>query len=241
MLTGERRRNPPNEPVERSSVGLFVINTQTAEGGHVEFERLEAPLFPLRTVLFPAGTLPLRIFETRYVDMVRRCMREGLPFGIVLIRQGVEARLQQSDSQPDVFSVGTTAVISDFNPLSDGMLGLVCNGVRKFRITATREQPDHLLLGQIEYLPDEVQIPIQSEDGMLVDILRELVLHPMIQKLGLTVDFEDGRSVGWRLAELLPIDPEIKQSLLQMQSPRERLAELRRIVSKLRGDAPARA
>jgi len=199
-------------------------------------DTVEIPLFPLRTVLFPFGTLPLRIFETRYLDMVRRCTRENGPFGVVLIRQGVEARQQRDDGQPDIFSVGTAALIADFNPLSDGMLGIVCRGARKFRVLETREQPDHLLLGRIAYLPDEPAFSLEAAHQTLVDILRELIVHPLIQKLGLEVDFADGRSVSWRLAELLPIEPEIKQSLLQMQSPRERLTELKRLVSKLRGD-----
>ncbi len=201
----------------------------------------EIALFPLRTVLFPAGTLPLRIFETRYLDMVRRCTRLNEPFGVVLIRQGVEARAQHDDTQPEVFSVGTTAAIADFNQLSDGMLGIVCKGERKFRIVSTREQPDHLLLAQAQLLPDEPAAGLLPDDQALVDILGELVMHPMVQKLGLQVNFDDGRSVSWRLAELLPIEPEIKQSLLQMQSARERLAELRRLVSKLRGDPPVRS
>jgi len=207
----------------------------------VVLECQEIALFPLRTVLFPAGTLPLRIFETRYLDMVRRCTRLNEPFGVVLIRQGVEARAQRDDGQPEVFSVGTTAAIADFNQLSDGMLGIVCKGERKFRIVSTREQPDHLLLAQVQFLADEPAAGLSPDDQALVDILGELVMHPMVQKLGLQVDFEDGRSVSWRLAELLPIEPEIKQSLLQMQSARERLAELRRLVSKLRGDPPVRS
>ena len=71
----------------------------------------EIPLFPLRTVLFPDGRLPLRIFETRYMDMVRRCTRESEPFGVVLIRHGQEARAVKDAEQPDVFGVGTTAVL----------------------------------------------------------------------------------------------------------------------------------
>ena len=198
---------------------------------------VEMPLFPLRTVLFPYGTLPLRIFETRYVDMVRRCMREGLPFGVILIRQGVEARTQRDDAQPETFSVGTAATIADFNPLSDGMLGIVCRGTRKFRLVSQREQADHLMLGTVAWLPDEPAGTIGPEHQGLMEILRELMTHPMIQKLGLDVDFADARSVSWRLSELLPIEPEIKQSLLQLTSPRERLTELNRLVSKLRGES----
>jgi Lon protease-like protein len=87
----------------------------------------------------------------------------------------------------------------------------------------------------VEYLPAEPVVAVGNEHEALVDILRELVKHPGVQKLGLEIDFADARSVGARLAELLPIEPEIKQSLLQLQLPRERLQELNRLVNKFRG------
>ena len=198
-------------------------------------EKHEIPLFPLHPVLFPGGKLPLQIFEPRYMDMVVRSMREGEPFGVVLIRKGSEARLGVDAEQPDIFDVGTEAHIVDFNQLSNGRLGIVVRGGRKFRIRTVREQEDHLLLGQVEYLPEEPALGVGNEHRELVDILQELIKHPMIEKLGLDIEFEDARSVGWRLAELLPIEPEIKQSLLKLQWPRERLQELTRLVDKLRG------
>lgn len=196
---------------------------------------VEIPLFPLHPVLFPGGCLPLQIFEPRYLDMVVRCMRDGTPFGVILIRKGADARAGPGSVQPDIFDVGTDAHVEDFNQLSNGRLGIVVRGGRKFRIRSVREQSDHLLLGEVEYLPDEPALSVGDEHGELVDILRELVKHPMIEKLDLDVVFDDARSVGWRLAELLPIEPEIKQSLLKLQWPRERLQELARLVGKLRG------
>jgi Lon protease-like protein len=198
-------------------------------------ELTEIPLFPLHPVLFPGGLLPLQVFEPRYLDMVARCMREGAPFGVVLIRRGNDARLTRDASQPQIFDVGTEARIVDFNQLSGGRLGVVVRGGRKFRVRRTREQPDHLLIGEVEILPDEPPVTMGEEYQELVDILRELIRHPLIQKLGLEIAFDDARSVGWRLAELLPIEPEIKQSLLKLQWPRERLQELSRLVDKLRG------
>ncbi|MCZ6712085.1 MAG: LON peptidase substrate-binding domain-containing protein [Gammaproteobacteria bacterium] len=197
---------------------------------------MEIPLFPLRVVLFDGGRLPLQIFETRYLDMVSHCMRTSSPFGVVLIR-GVssDARLHPDAQQPDIFEVGTDAEIVDFNQLSNGRLGIIVKGGRKFRVVSTREQPDHLLLGVVEHLPTEPVVAVGNEHEALVDILRELVKHPGVQKLGLEIDFADARSVGARLAELLPIEPEIKQSLLQLQVPRERLQELNRLVNKFRG------
>ncbi len=197
---------------------------------------MELPLFPLRTVLFPGGSLPLRIFEPRYLDMIKWCMRENSGFGVVLIRTGEEARVSSNAEQPDIFTVGTEARIVDFNQLSDGLLGIVGRGGTKFRVEESWEQSDHLLMGRVQALPEEPEGELTTEHEELVVVLRQLVKHPMIEKLGLDVDFDNARSVSWRLSELLPIEPEIKQSLLQMALPRERLAELLRIMEKLRGD-----
>ena len=195
----------------------------------------ELPLFPLGTVLFNGGHLPLRIFEPRYVDMISRCMKSGVGFGVVLIRAGSELRRSRTDAGPEIFRTGTEARIEDFNALSDGTLGVVARGAGKFRVHSTREQPDGLMIGTVEYLPDEPEMAVDARFDTLIEILRELVKHPMIEKMDLAIDFGDARSVGWRLAELLPIEAEIKQSLLQMHLPRERLVELVRIVNKLKG------
>ena len=130
----------------------------------------ELPLFPLRTVLFPGGVLPLRVFEPRYVDMVGRCMRQGIGFGVVLIRTGAEARASKEDEQPDVFEVGTEARIVDFNQAENGLLGIVTHGFRKFAIKETYEQSDHLLLGQVEFLPDEPEGELLPEHETLVEV-----------------------------------------------------------------------
>jgi len=197
--------------------------------------RTELPLFPLGTVLFQGGRLPLQIFEPRYLDLVSRCMREGSNFGVTLIRRGSDVRSGRGDSQPDIFEVGTEARIVDFNQLSSGRLGIVVEGLRKFRIHDTWEQSDLLLIGEVTFLPEEPKSTVAEVHRGLVDLLGELMLHPEVQKLALDIDLEDARSVGWRLSELMPIEPEIKQSLLQMQYPRERLQELKRLVTKLRG------
>ncbi len=199
-----------------------------------EFHR-EIPLFPLRTVLFAGGRLPLRIFEPRYTDMVSRCLKEETGFGVVLIRDGDEVRAGTAAAQPNVFGIGTYARIVDFNARNDGTLGIMVTGGPRFRVLRTYEQPDHLLMGEVEYLPEERAQAVGSEHAALVEILRQLLKHPLVAKLALSVDFDDARSVSWRLAELLPIEPEIKQSLLQMNLPRERLTELKRLVSHLRG------
>ncbi len=204
-------------------------------------ESLQLPLFPLRTVLFPGGVLPLRIFEPRYTDMVSLCMRQQHGFGVVLIREGQETRapevgaLANLESGPKTFEIGTEANIVDFNLADNGMLGIVVHGGRKFRIRRTTIQPDGLMLGEVEILPDEVPGELRAEHEPLVEVLKELTNHPLVKQLNLQVNFEEARSVSFRLAELLPVEPEIKQSLLQLRMPRERLTELSRIVAKFQG------
>src|SRR5476649_1452647 len=103
-------------------------------------------LFPLNIVLFPGGPLPLRIFETRYVDMVRSCMRGDSRFGVVLIRTGSEA------GRAETVEVGTMDKIVDFHQLSDGFLGLSCVGEQRFRIAGRSRQADGLNLAQVDWL-----------------------------------------------------------------------------------------
>ena len=197
-------------------------------------KRQEIPLFPLRTVLLCGGRLPLQIFEPRYLDLVALCMKSDTGFGVVLIREGSETRAPDG-GPPSVFDIGTYATIVDFNPLDSGHLGILCAGGGKFRIHRSWEAANKLMMADVEFLPKERPAAVAAEFHPLVDTLRVLVKHPMIQQLALEVDFEDARSVSWRLAELLPLAAETKQSLLQMTLPRERLVEIRRLVTKLRG------
>lgn len=193
------------------------------------------PLFPLRAVLFTGGRLPLRIFEPRYLDMIGNCMRGNRPFGVVLIKSGRDARLSADAEQPEIFDVGTAATIIDFNQLDGGMLGILAAGGHKFRIRETWETDNHLLMARVEQLPEEERSGASTSAYQpLLDILRQLIKHPMIEKLSLEIDFDDARSVSWRLAELLPIEPEIKQGMLEIDNAEQRLAQLSRLVSRLR-------
>lgn len=193
----------------------------------------EIPLFPLGHVLFTGARLPLQIFEPRYLDMVGRCMKTDTGFGVVLIREGTETF--GGTPPPSLFNIGTYARIVDFSQLANGLLGIVCVGGGKFRIERSWEAPDHLVMAEVVFLPEERQGAVSEEFSSLVDTLRVLVKHPMIEKLDLDIDYQDARSVSWRLAELLPLEAETRQSLLQMQSPRERLVEIRRLIAKLKG------
>ncbi len=194
----------------------------------------ELPLFPLGTVLFQGGSLQLQIFEPRYLALISRCLREDGSFGVVLIRRGSDT-WRPGTPRPELFEIGTEGRIVDFNQLGNGRLGITVRGGRKFRIREVCEQDDHLLLGRVTFLPEEPAASVGREHQDLVDLLSELLAHEGVRQLNLEIDLEDARSVGWRLSELLPIEAEIKQSLLQLQLPGERLAELTRLVNKLRG------
>jgi Lon protease-like protein len=179
------------------------------------------PLFPLHAVLFPGGPLPLRIFETRYTDMVRRCMREQLPFGVVLIQDGDEAGEVATTA-----AVGCTARIADFHTLQDGFLGISCVGDRKFRVSRVWRAADGLNMGEVSWLPPEPVLPLPAEYARLAATVRraldELTDHyEYVEKR-----FTDAAWVGARLAELLPIELLEKQALLGMDDPIERLAAL---------------
>ena len=174
-------------------------------------------LFPLNIVLFPDGPLPLRIFETRYVDMVRRCMRESQNFGVVLIREGGEV------GPAETFDVGTLAEIVDFHSLQDGLLGLSCIGRQRFRIRSRSRQADGLNVAEVERLPPEPQVPVPPRHARLPQLLQSVL--PQLGEVyeGMAMRLEDAAWVGHRLAEILPIPLADKQSCLELDDPIARL------------------
>src|SRR5687767_9222370 len=131
-------------------------------GSRVSADNSVISLFPLHTVLFPGGPLPLRIFETRYTDMVRRCMREQQPFGVVLIQDGDEAGEVATTA-----TVGCTARIADFHTLKDGLLGISCIGERKFRVQRVWRADDGLHMGEVLWLTPEPELPLPAEYARL--------------------------------------------------------------------------
>jgi len=188
-----------------------------------------APLFPLSTVLFPGGPLPLRIFETRYIDMVRRCMRQRCPFGVVLIQAGSEVGPGGAGRTSEV---GTTARIVDFNSLPDGLLGISCLGERKFRIVKRWQEPDGLHMGDIEFAEAEERVELPSEYRHLGELLR--VVLPELGDLyaGVPKHFGDATWVGCRLAEILPMSLSEKQYCLELDDPIVRLERLNPFIRK---------
>jgi Lon protease-like protein len=188
----------------------------------------ELPLFPLSTVLYPGGHLQLRVFERRYLDMVRDCSRRGSGFGVCLILKGLEV------GEPAVpAAVGTMARITDFSHGDDGLLGIVAQGEQRFRVTRTRVRSDGLVTGQVEHWPVERQETVPVEFALLQTILGRLLEHMAPQwRHATAADYDDASWLGFRLAELLPLELEEHQRMLELTDPVRRLAELQHMLPR---------
>jgi Lon protease-like protein len=188
----------------------------------------EMALFPLQTVLFPGGPLPLRIFEPRYLDMVKKTLREESAFGVVLIESATEARGLTATA-----SIGTSARIVDFTTLPDGLLGITCLGLGKFKLGGRRVQSDGLNVGAIEWLDAEEEIELPVEYRHLGQLLRKVLpelgnFYELVAKR-----FDDAAWVGYRLAEILPLSLSDKQYCLELNDPLARLARLSPLIKRV--------
>lgn len=190
----------------------------------------EFSLFPLGTVLFPGGPLPLRIFEPRYVDMISACLRDDQPFGVCLIRNGREVGEAAAP-----FETGTFAKIVDWDRSGDGLLTVLALGTARFRVHHTRVQPDQLLIGSCQVLEE----PGVAQPADAIDLLN--LVDSLLQQLAphytqVPVCRDDAAWVGYRLSELMPLPNTRKQRLLELDDPLERLDELRRILRAIELD-----
>lgn len=193
----------------------------------------DIPLFPLPLVLFPGGRLPLQVFETRYLDMVRDCLKQGAGFGIVMITEGSQSLENLDEQLPEVSHCGTLCRIVDFDQLENGMLSIVVEGTKKFVIRDQYEQSDRLMRASVEYLAEEEAVAVPEEREHLSGLLESLMEHEAVQRLGLHCDLADSRQVGARLTELLPCPNHFKQRLLEMKDPLVRLVELDKLVERI--------
>ena len=189
---------------------------------------MQVPIFPLNTVLFPGGPLPLRIFESRYIDMVSRCMKNDEPFGVVLIRDGHEAGPATN------YSVGTLARIADFYQGSDGLLGVTAIGAQRFRILSSHRQADGLNIGDIEPIPDEDPLPLPTKYQSMQQILGNVLddLGRLYESLERRLD--DAVWVTYRFVEILPIDLEQKQASLESSDTVSRLELVSELLESVR-------
>lgn len=174
-------------------------------------DAVETPLFPLNTVLFPGGSVLLRIFETRYLDMVGRCLKSGTEFGVVAIRRGHEV------GEADFYPFGTSARITDWFGEARGILGIRATGTHRFSATVIRRQRDGLYLGLARRLLESLERNAGGRE------LNEKTLGDM-------------NRVSWRLAELLPLPVAQKQMLLETDDVQERMSRLAAAATEARSE-----
>lgn len=180
----------------------------------------ELPLFPLNTVLFPGGRLPLRIFEQRYMDMAKACLKSEAPFGVCLIREGKEVGV------PAVpMDVGCLARIDGWDMPQLGMLHVVAKGEQRFRILERHVQADGLTRARVELLPQEADAPVPESCLGCVRLL-ERVIEQQGSLFAAPHRLDSASWVSARLAEILPLPLPAKQELLELDDARARLERL---------------
>jgi uncharacterized protein len=187
------------------------------------------PLFPLGTVLLPGAELKLRIFEARYLDLVRACSRQGTGFGVCLLLEGHEAGAGAAASA----ATGTEACITDFGTTEEGLLALTVIGGRRFHVERTRVRDNGLVVGEVHWreLPEPVEV--RPEHGLLSQLLERIVAHFGTHAHARARDYDDADWVGWRLSELLPLSTLQRQAMLEEDDPHRRLDRILELLPDL--------
>jgi Lon protease-like protein len=186
---------------------------------------MQVPLFPLRTVLYPEGPLPLRIFEPRYLDMVSECLKNDVRFGVLLIREGNET------GPATTCTVGTLARIADWYQGSDGLLGVTAVGETRFRLLSAECRKDGLNVGEVEILPEQTGVALPNEFIPLAKVLAGVLDDLGRLYEGLERRYDDAAWVGYRFAEILPITAREKQACLETDDALWRLNAVRRMIT----------
>ncbi|MCC7483923.1 MAG: LON peptidase substrate-binding domain-containing protein [Burkholderiales bacterium] len=188
--------------------------------------RRDILLFPLNTVLFPEGVLPLRVFEQRYIELTKTCLRENVPFGVCLIREGTEVGAAALPAP-----VGCLATIAEWEMPRLGLFNLLARGGERFRVCETRVGANQLVSASVEVVPAE---PAGTE----VDAVCGGILSSIIDKVGTDrfpepVRIDDAAWVSYRLAEILPLEAAEKQELLEIPDATRRFQRLRVFLSRM--------
>lgn len=192
------------------------------------------PLFPLSVVLLPGGRIPLQIFEQRYLDLVRESMKSGEPFGLVWIRRGSEVA-QKGRAAPDLGDWGTTARIVDWDQLPNGLLGITIEGERRFDLFDTSVRGNGLIIGEVQYRDKADPVRFLPEWESIRDVLQSLENHPHVQRMNLSVDYNNAWDIGYALVQLLPLEEALKYELLGIDDIRDLMGELDILLNQISG------
>lgn len=209
----------------------------------------QLPLFPLQTVLYPGGWLPLRIFEVRYLDMIGRCHKAGAPFGVVCLSEGTEVRRVDANAAPggdgfakEVFHpVGTLAQIESLERPQPGLMMIQCKGLQRFHVQRRSQLPHGLWVADVQLDEPETMVPVPEHLAPARDRLQRL-LQSLQERDARSLDqlplrppyrWDDSGWVANRWAELLPAPAELKQRLMVLDSPLLRLELVSDLLEKL--------
>ena len=194
----------------------------------------EIPLFPLGTVLFPDGVIALKIFEARYLDMIKQCLREKTEFGVLSVIKNSD--LSEEDVSLSFSNIGTLAQIEDFDPIQPALYITKSFGTQRFKLISSKQEVNGLWIGQVELLANDPLIPIPQEHQKVVKLLDEIISVIKSENLLDDAPFKKPYKVddcGWvsnRLAELLPLSLAQKNHLLAQTNPRIRLDLITEII-----------
>ena len=197
------------------------------------------PLFPLGSVLFPGGVLPLKIFEVRYLDMIGKCIKTGAPFGVVALTQGSEVR--RPDNAEQFAKVGTLALVESHSMPQPGLRIIRCKAQQRFRVTRTEQLKHGLWIGDVERLEADVAISVPADLQSAALALQHLIdtLHARgVPDEDFPFDapfaYDDCGWLSNRWCELLPLATEFKQRMMELDSPLMRLELVNDILTKQR-------
>ena len=182
---------------------------------------MQLPLFPLSSVVMPEGLMPLRLFERRYIDMVKDCFKNGTGFGVCLIKSGQEAN---APSVP--FPIGTSVSIIDFDQGGDGLLQITVRGEQEFTVHSYETNESGLIIGEVEMLPSAAHTPMESDFALLAQKLELILSYLETDSRFDEQHLDDANWVCHRLLEVLPLTPDAKFELLQMPSNTDRFQAL---------------
>ncbi|MCZ8252701.1 MAG: LON peptidase substrate-binding domain-containing protein [Hylemonella sp.] len=206
-------------------------------------DTFQLPLFPLQTVLFPGGVLPLRIFEVRYLDLIQRCQKEGAPFGVVCLTQGSEVRQAPGEaaSAEAFHPIGTLAHIEAYERPQPGLMLIRCRGGRRFRLLRSEQMKHGLWTGEAEYLADDPVVPVPQDLVPVRVGLQRLLQHMQAQAqpgdelpIQAPLQWDDCGWVAHRWCDILPVSPQLKQQFLAVDNPLIRLELVGDLLARLK-------
>tara|TARA_R110001599_G_scaffold353714_1_gene595760 strand:- start:12384 stop:12926 length:543 start_codon:yes stop_codon:yes gene_type:complete len=179
--------------------------------------------------------MPLQIFEPRYLDLVRDCMKTDSLFGVVWIQRGAEVA-QRGSASPQLGDYGSTARIIDWDQLPNGLLGLTIQGDQRFDLRSTSVRANGLVVGEVGIREPSPAAAMEERWQALVDVLQSLETHPHVQRMALEVDYNDAWQVAYTLIQLLPLEEALKYQLLGIDDIVDLMGELDTILNQISGE-----